>query len=160
MNNPNWFEPSPVLDGLAQVVIAAALEVHRSLGPGYLESLYEEALAIEFAARRVAFVRQAKISVDYKGHRIGEGRADFLVGGELLVELKTVDQLAAIHKAQVISYMKALGLRLGLLINFNVPVLRDGIRRIVLSSPGSGRQLHTREESNRQDAMPPPEGRG
>jgi len=85
--------------------------------------------------RGIAHVRQPPISVKYKGHAIGEGRADFLVGGELLVELKAVDQLAPIHKAQVISYLKAMQLRLGLLVNFNVAVLRDGVQRVVLSAP-------------------------
>lgn len=85
--------------------------------------------------RGIAHVRQPPISVKYKGHAIGEGRADFLVGGELLVELKAVDQLAPIHKAQVISYLKAMQLRLALLVNFNVAVLRDGVQRVVLSAP-------------------------
>lgn len=128
-------EPSPVLDALAHEVIDAALEVHRCLGPGYLESCYEEALAIELRERQIAFRRQAPISVDYKGHVVGEGRADFIVGDGLLVELKTVEALAPIHKAQVLSYLKATRGILGLLINFNVPVLRDGIRRVVRSSP-------------------------
>jgi GxxExxY protein len=135
MNTTQRMEPAPQLDALAQQVVSAAIEVHRHLGPGYLESVYEEALAIELKAREVAYVRQPPISVEYKGHAIGEGRADFLVGGELLVELKAVDQLAPIHKAQVISYLKAMQLRLGLLINFNVAVLRDGVQRVVLSVP-------------------------
>lgn len=128
-------EPEPRLDALAQQVVSAATEVHRHLGPGYLESLYEEALVIELTARGVAYVRQPPIRVRYKGNAIGEGRADLLIGGELLVELKAVDQLAPIHKAQVISYLKAMQLHLGLLINFNVAVLRDGVQRVVLSAP-------------------------
>ncbi|HSB79126.1 MAG TPA: GxxExxY protein [Candidatus Methylomirabilis sp.] len=128
-------EPSPALDALAHEVIDAALEVHRWLGPGYLESCYEEALAIELRERQIAFRRQAPISVDYKGRVVGEGRADFIVGDGLLVELKTVEALAPMHKAQVLSYLKATRGILGLLINFNVPVLRDGIRRVVRSSP-------------------------
>ncbi len=135
MNGRTRTQPAPELDALARRVVAAALEVHRHLGPGYLESFYEEALAIEMEARGIPFIRQAPISVKYKGHSIGEGRVDLLVGGELLVELKTVDQIAPIHKAQVISYLKATHLHLGLLINFNVPVLRDGIRRVVFSIP-------------------------
>ena len=134
-NTTQRMEPVPHLDALAQQVVSAAIEVHRHLGPGYLESLYEEALAIEMKVRGIAHVRQPPISVKYKGHAIGEGRADFLVGGEWLVELKAVDQLAPIHKAQVISYLKAMQLRLGLLVNFNVAVLRDGVQRVVLSAP-------------------------
>jgi GxxExxY protein len=128
-------EPNPELDALAQSVVSAAFEVHRFLGPGYLESVYEEALAVEFQARDMSFERQPPIRVQYKGYPIGEGRGDFLVGGELLVELKAVEQLAPIHTAQVISYLKATQLRLGLLINFNVAVFREWIRRIVLSAP-------------------------
>jgi GxxExxY protein len=128
-------EPAPELDALAPCVVSAAFEVHRSLGPGNLESVYEEALAVELQARDISFERQPPIRVRYKGHSIGEGRADLLVGGELLVELEAVEPLAPIHTAQVISYLKAMQLRLGLLIHFNVAVLRDGIRRIVLSAP-------------------------
>ncbi len=134
MNVRTRTEPAPELDALARRVVAAALEVHRHLGPGYLESFYEAALAIEMEAQGIPFVRQAPISVTYNGHAIGEGRVDLVVGSELLVELKTVEQLAPVQKAQVIAYLKAMHLRLALLINFNVPVLRDGIRRIVLSA--------------------------
>ncbi len=126
-------EPSSELDELAQEVIGAAIEVHRHLGPGYLEGVYEEALAIELRSRCIPFERQMPISLDYKGHKVGEGRLDVLVNGELLVELKAVEALVPVHKAQVISYLKATGLHLALLIDFNVPALRAGIRRIVLS---------------------------
>jgi len=126
-------EPSPFFDELAHAVIGAAIEVHLILGPGYLEKTYEEALAIEFGLCEISFSRQHPIGLSYKGHVIGEGRLDFLIGGELVVELKTVEYVAEIHKAQVISYLKATGLTLGLLINFHVPLLRDGIKRVVLS---------------------------
>ena len=126
-------EPSPQADVLAKAVIDAAFEVHRELGPGFLESVYEEALAVELTIRRIPFERQRPIAVKYKEHAVGEGRIDLLVAGELLVELKAVEALAPIHKAQVISYLKAMRLHLGLLINFNVPVLKAGIQRIVLS---------------------------
>ena len=126
-------EPSKELDELAQSVIGAAIEVHCHLGPGYLEGVYEEALAIELELRGIPFERQVPVSLDYKGHRVGEGRLDFLVGKELLVELKAVEALVPVHKAQVISYLKATGLHLGLLVNFNVSVLKGGIRRVVLS---------------------------
>ncbi len=126
-------EPSPQADVLAKAVIDAAIEVHRQLGPGFLESVYEEALAVELTIRQILFERQRPIVVRYKEHAVGEGRIDLLVAGELLVELKAVEALAPIHKAQVISYLKAMGLHLGLLINFNVPVLRAGVQRVVLS---------------------------
>jgi GxxExxY protein len=126
-------EPDKEVDDLARQVIGAAIEVHRHLGPGYLESVYEEALAIELDLRGLPFERQKPIGVDYKGHVVGQGRLDLLVGDRLIVELKAVDTFAPIHRAQVISYLKATGLHLGLLINFNVQLLRDGVQRIVLS---------------------------
>jgi GxxExxY protein len=92
-------EPSPKLDGLAKSVIDAAIEVHRQLGPGFLESVYEEALAVELTVREIPFERQKSIAVSYKGRVVGDGRIDLLVAGELLVELKAVEALAPIHKA-------------------------------------------------------------
>jgi GxxExxY protein len=118
---------------MARGVIGAAIEVHRVLGPGFLESVYEEAVAIELAVRNIPFERQVAIGVEYRGQQVGEGRLDLLVGGALIVELKAVEALAPIHTAQVISYLKTTGRLLGLLINFNVPVLKEGIRRIVLT---------------------------
>jgi GxxExxY protein len=114
-------------------VIGAAIEVHRTLGPGYLESVYEEALGIELSERKIAIQRQHPISVLYKGKAVGEGRLDILVDDQLIVELKAVETLLPVHKAQLISYLKASRLRLGLLVNFNVSVLRDGIQRVVYS---------------------------
>jgi len=109
--------------------------VHRILGPGFLESVYEEALAIELELRGVSFERQKTISVSYKGHRIGEGRADFFVEGSLVVELKAAEHLLPIHQAQVLSYLKTTGCRLGLLINFHERLLRNGVKRVVLILP-------------------------
>jgi len=129
----NRNEPDEVLDQLARDVIGAAIEVHRILGPGFLESVYEKALSIELKLRGIPFKRQLSLGVQYKGERVGEGRMDILVKDALIVELKTVDSLAPIHKAQTISYLKATGLKLALLINFNVPVLKEGIKRIILS---------------------------
>ena len=133
MSNSNRSEPSPELDRLAHEVIGAAIEVHRVLGPGFLETIYEEALCFELQLRGIPFVRQHALHVTYKDHEVGEGRLDLLVGGELIVELKAVDTIAPIHRAQVLSYLKASGFRLALLINFNVAVLRNGIERIVYS---------------------------
>ena len=116
----------------ASIVIGAAIEVQRQLGPGYLESVYEEALAVELTLRKVPFARQVVFALDYKGHKVGEGRMDFLVDDCLVVELKAVEALAPIHTAQAISYLKATKYRLALLINFNVSVLKDGIKRVAL----------------------------
>ena len=126
-------EPDREVDEWARRVIGAAIEVHRHLGPGYLESVYEEGLVVELMLRGIPFERQKPFAVDYKGSAIGQGRLDLLVGERLIVELKAVDALAPIHRAQVLSYLKAMGLHLGLLINFNVPVLQEGIKRVVLS---------------------------
>src|SRR5690349_19167847 len=100
-------EPGRYLDELARVVVNSAFEVHRTLGPGFLESVYEEALAVELAQRAVPFERQVPLSVTYKGFRVGEGRADLIVGGDLVVELKAVEALNDAHLAQVLSYLKA-----------------------------------------------------
>jgi GxxExxY protein len=126
-------EPDKFLDELARVVVDAALEVHRELGPGFIESVYEEALTVELRMRDVPVERQHPVSVSYKGRAVGEGRVDLLVAGALIVELKAVDRLLPVHKAQVISYLQARGSTLALLINFNERLLRDGIHRVVLS---------------------------
>jgi len=126
-------EPGKELDDLARVVVDAALEVHRELGPGFVESVYEEALAVELKLREISFERQKAITVAYKGQRVGEGKIDMLIGGLLIVELKAVEKLLPVHKAQVISYLKARGSVLALLINFNERLLKDGIQRVVLT---------------------------
>jgi GxxExxY protein len=126
-------EPSARLDGLAHAVIGAAIEVHRLLGPGFSETVYEEALAWELESRDIPFARQVQFVVDYKGRRVGRGRIDLLVDKELVVELKSVEQIALVHQSQVVSYLKATGKHLGLLINFNVALLKRGIHRIVAS---------------------------
>jgi GxxExxY protein len=126
-------EPEHHLDDLAHAVIGAALEVLRLLGPGYLEKVYQKALAIELGQRGIPFVQQHPVALLYEGQDVGEGFRDFLVDKVLVVELKAVDVLASIHKAQVISYLKATGLHLGLLINFNSALLKNGIQRIIHS---------------------------
>lgn len=126
-------EPSPELDELARRVIGAAIEVHRELGPGFLESVYEEALAVELRLREIPAEQQARVRVFYKGHEAGEARVDFLVGGALVVELKAVESIVPIHRSQVISYLKALRTPLGLLLNFRAATMRQGIERIVWS---------------------------
>jgi GxxExxY protein len=125
--------PGEELDRLAHEVIGAAIEVHRTLGPGFLEGSYESALAIELGLRDVSFQTQVPVPLRYKGHAIGRHRLDFVVASQLIVELKAVESLAPLHKAQIIAYLRTTGYTLGLLIN-NVPVLKDGIHRIILSS--------------------------
>jgi GxxExxY protein len=124
-------EPDAEFDALTGNVIGAAIEVHRQLGPGLDEGLYENALAIELRLRGIKFSRQVIVPVVYRGEAIGEKRLDLVIEGRLVVELKAVEQLASVHKAQVLTYLKITGLRLGLLINFNVPALKEGIKRII-----------------------------
>ena len=116
---------------LTEAVIGAAIEVHRQLGPGYPESFYEAALAIELHERQIHFQRQAPIDVAFKGHRVGEGRLDLLVEGVLVVELKAVLTMHPVFRAQALAYLKATDLKLALLINFNVPRLTDGVERVI-----------------------------
>ncbi len=101
--------------------------------PGYLESVYEEAIALEFDIQAISYQRQYAMAVNYKGRQVGQGKVDFLVDGKLVVELKAVDKLLPIHKAQVISYLKVSGCQLGLLINFDERTLREGVQRVVLT---------------------------
>jgi GxxExxY protein len=129
--DPSFGEPDSALDELARQVIGAAIEVHRQLGAGLDESLYENAMAKEMLRRQIEFSRQAVFPVFYKGEQIGEKRLDFLVGNRLVLELKAVEDLHKLHYAQVKTYLKISGCELGLLINFNVPILRDGIKRII-----------------------------
>jgi len=110
----------------------AAMEVHRELGPGLLESVYEAAMCQDLVSRRIDFVRQAAIAVIYKGVTLDCGfRADIIADGRVILELKAIDQLLPIHEAQLINYLKLAHKQVGLLINFNVPVLKNGIRRFV-----------------------------
>jgi GxxExxY protein len=127
-------EPGGEINDLTQRIIGAAIEVHRALGPGYQESIYEEALAFELSRGDIDFERQSVFSVTYKGHVVGEGRIDFLVDGKLVVELKAIEKLQPVHKAQVISYLKATSCQVGLLINFNESLLRSGVQRIVYTN--------------------------
>jgi GxxExxY protein len=119
-------------DKLSKEIIGAAIEVHRNLGPGLLESAYEECLCRELAIFGIAFERQKPLAVSYKGVKLDCGyRLDIVVGGLIILELKAVDQIEPIHEAQLLTYLKLSNLKLGILINFNVPILRDGIKRIV-----------------------------
>ena len=114
-------------------VIGAAIAVHRALGPGLFESAYDKAIACEFAHRSLSFEREAPVAVHYRGVNLGCGyRLDFLVKGAVALELKSVEMLLPVHSAQVLAYMRLLKLSFGLLINFNVVRLVDGVRSFVL----------------------------
>ena len=122
---------SPI-NQVTSTIIGAAIEVHRHLGPGFLEVVYEEALAHEFELRGIRFRRQAPVGVMYKGRAVGDQRLDFIVEDMVVLEIKAIDNLAPIHTAIVISYLKSTKKKLGLLINFNVRALKDGVKRIAL----------------------------
>ncbi|MBM2840325.1 MAG: hypothetical protein HW412_853 [Bacteroidetes bacterium] len=117
---------------LTNRVIGAAIEVHRELGPGLLESVYEHCLAKELRIRRLRFEQQVQLPVHYKGEMLDKGFfVDMIVEDELLLELKAMEAIAPIHEAQLLSYLRMANKKLGLLINFNVVLLKDGIRRVI-----------------------------
>ena len=119
---------------LSGQVIGAAIEVHKQLGPGLLESAYEECLAHEMTLMGISFERQKPLPLTYKGTKLDCGyRLDFLVGGLIVVELKTVKAFDPIHKAQILTYLRLTGCKLGLLLNFNSSLMRRGIKRIALN---------------------------
>jgi len=119
---------------LSNLIIGAAIEVHKQLGPGLLESAYEEANAYEYTLRQLPFERQKPITVKYKGVDLNCGfKIDFLISGLVIVELKAVERFHPIHEAQVLTYLKLTGCKLGLLLNFNVLRMKDGIKRVVLN---------------------------
>ena len=120
-------------DRLTEKVIGLAIEVHRQLGPGLLESAYEECLCLELQEAGLAFRRQVPLSITYKSIRLDCGyRLDLLIEDQLILELKSVEGLLPIHEAQVLTYMRLSGVRTGLLLNFNSAVLKNGIRRLML----------------------------
>jgi GxxExxY protein len=121
------------INQLTSKIIGAAIEVHKTIGPGLLEGIYEDCLCIEFERRRIPFERQKGIDIEYKGVKLNnQYRLDLVVNNLVIVELKSCDALLPIHEAQLLTYLKLTGLKVGLLINFNVPILKDGIKRMKL----------------------------
>ena len=121
------------VNNLTGQIIGAAIEVHKALGPGLLESAYEECLCRELVLKNIPFERQKEVPVEYKGCKLDCGyRLDLVVKNLVIVELKAVERIEPIYEAQLITYLKLTGLNLGLLVNFNVPVLKDGIRRLAV----------------------------
>lgn len=119
-------------DQVTEAVIGAAIEVHRELGPGFLEGVYERALCAELRRRGVEIQTQVVLPVRYKEDIVGELRLDLLVAGRVIVEIKATEGLTPLMTAQLLSYLKSTGVHVGLLINFNAPILKQGIRRLVL----------------------------
>ena len=127
------FDPVPPdTELVANQLIGAAIEVHRALGPGFLEKIYQEALCLELDARGLTFERERGVAVHYRGTAIPGQRIDLIVGGRVLVELKAALRLDMAHEAKVISYLRTTGLRFGLLLNFNGKTLKEGIKRLVV----------------------------
>ena len=121
------------IKNLTGEVIGAAIEVHKILGPGLLESAYEECLCREFELRKIPYERQKELPIEYKGLKLDCGyRLDIVVASRLILELKACEGLQPIHVAQLLTYLKLTGIRIGLLINFSVPVLKEGIKRLAL----------------------------
>lgn len=121
----------PLKDITAQI-ISCAIEVHSTLGPGLLESVYEEALSHEFILRGIKYNKQKEISLNYKGKDVGNHRIDYLVEDEVILELKAVETMNKIYEAQLLTYLKAMKKRVGLLINFNVERLKEGVKRLII----------------------------
>ena len=122
---------------LATTIIGAAIEVHRHLGPGLLESAYEAALSHELQSRCVPHLRQVTLPVLFKGLELPDAyRLDLLVDGAVIVEIKAIDHVVAVHQVQLLTYLRLSKLRLGLLLNFNVRQMRDGVTRLVNELPG------------------------
>src|SRR5687768_16717587 len=131
---PPWgdqVEPPEELDRLAHAVIGAAIEVHRQLGPGLPEQAYQGAMEVELSLRGIPFERQKVIEITYKGVVVAKGLIDLLVGGKLEVEIKSVELIVPLFRLQTRTYMRVIHQPLGLLINFNVAVLKEGIKRII-----------------------------
>ncbi|HEU4687001.1 MAG TPA: GxxExxY protein [Vicinamibacterales bacterium] len=138
-HDPVYTHGGPLRDGIATSddplthrIIGCAMEVHRALGPGLLETTYEEALCIELRDQGLSIHRQTRVPIYYKGHLIGEHRPDLIVQERVVVEVKSVDRLIGLHQAQLLAYMRLLKMPVGLLLNFNGEVLRTGIRRLVI----------------------------
>jgi len=120
-------------DKLTEQIIGAAIEVHKHWGPGLYEEIYEKSMCVELRLRNISFENQLSLPLIYKGERVGNDlRLDFVVQHKVVVELKAVTQLEAIHEAQLLTYMKLTNCRVGLLINFNVPTIKQGLKRMVL----------------------------
>ena len=134
--NPMRGRPIGVSEGLlyeelSRAIVGAAIEVHRHIGPGQLESVYQRALGQELALREIPHRAQVPVTMLYKGCSVGDFFVDLIVDDKIIVELKAVSGFEAVHAAQVLSYLRSTNLRLGLLINFNVPVLWRGVRRLI-----------------------------
>jgi GxxExxY protein len=127
--------PTPLPDDLEQLThdtIGCCISLHRALGPGLIEGIYSKAICRELKVANIPYERQKRVSVSYRGEFLCDQWLDFVIDGRLVLEIKSVEHLAPVHNAQLLNYMRLAGVRVGLLINFNVLVLRDGIKRKIL----------------------------
>lgn len=123
---------TPEVEDLSRMLVDSAYKVHQTLGPGLLESVYEACLCVELGRRGIAYEAQVPVSIDYEGVRLAAGlRLDLLVERSIILEIKAVEKLLPIHQSQLLTYLKLADLRLGLLINFNVDLFKQGVRRII-----------------------------
>jgi GxxExxY protein len=131
---PSHFNPvSENLDALGKHIVDCAFQVHKTLGPGLTENIYAEAFACELEDKNIAFEREKNIPVQYKNRKLNVNyRLDLLIENSIIVELKCVEKLLPLHEAQILTYLKLTNLRLGYLINFNVPIIKEGLKRKVL----------------------------
>jgi GxxExxY protein len=120
------------VEALVRDTIGCCITVHRALGPGLLETIYSRAIALELGATGIAFDRERTYPVTYRGELLCEQRLDFVVAGQIVVEIKSVEHLTTLHDAQLLNYMRIARLKVGLLMNFNVLVLKDGLKRRIL----------------------------
>jgi GxxExxY protein len=141
-------KPELQINQVTEAIIGGAIEVHRTLGPGLLESAYHECLARELTLRHIPFEREKPLLLEYKGTKLECGyRLDFLVADMVVVEIKAADSLLPIHQAQLLTYMKLGGWKVGLLINFQVPLLMNGIKRLVLNLEEAKQEASGPEET-------------
>jgi GxxExxY protein len=119
---------------VTEAIIGCAIDVHKQLGPGLLESVYENALCIEFVERQIAFHRQRGVPLHYKGHLVSEHRPDLVVENRVIVEVKCVERVLPIHRAQVLTYLRVMNLETGLILNFKTEVMYQGVKRVRLNS--------------------------
>jgi len=120
------------LKDITERIISCSIEVHSILGPGLLENVYEEALSYEFKLRDIVYERQKEITLKYKSQVVGKHRIDFMIEDKVIVELKAVEAIIKIYEAQLLTYLRATNKRIGLLINFNVDLLKKGIKRLII----------------------------
>ncbi len=137
MSALNMYNDLPTeIDALSKQVVDCLFHVHKELGPGYTEQIYEDALVLEFESRNISYERQKLLRIFYKGRAIRtEFHLDIVVENKILLELKAVEAIHLVHQSQVYAYLKASGFLLGFLVNFNVPLIKDGIKRYVNKHP-------------------------